>query len=99
MPSITNTSYPADFKSIPKCPPELHPPTVPVRGDLATIAKRLVVGALIPVSGPVANINLFLIPKASVLAGTSSKRIFEPNPLPPIKFNNSFSGIFSVRTL
>ncbi|KAF5046761.1 hypothetical protein DSECCO2_467380 [anaerobic digester metagenome] len=76
---------------------------MPVRGDFVITMYLPPVGVLVPVNGPVANINLFSELSASVFGSTSSIKILVPKPLPPInfkassRFNSSFLIVFSVK--
>ncbi len=72
-------------------PPELLEAIVPVKGPLVITIYRPPVGAVVEVSGPVAKINLFSAENASTVGATSSDRILEASPLPPM---NCFASCF-----
>ena len=55
----------------------------PVSGDLNATAILPVVGTLVAVSGPVANISLLAGFSGSIFASVSSNRILVASPLPP----------------
>ncbi len=59
-------SYPANFSSGPKYPPEFAAPIVPVNGAFATTLNLPAQVAYVPVTGPVMKMSLFSGLNASI---------------------------------
>ena len=84
LPSKIIMSQPAFFSSLPKNPPELEQAIAPVNGPLQTTDQRPDVGAMVPVSGPVANIILLSGERGSTFGSVSSTRYLVAKPRWPM---------------
>ena len=84
LPSKIIISHPAFFNSPPKNPPELEQAMAPVSGLLQTTDQRPDVGAMVPVSGPVAIIILLSGENGSTLGSVSSTRYLVAKPRWPM---------------
>ena len=81
--SKINALNPCNAIIIPGLPPTLDSLIPLVRGLLPHTDVRAEFGKGLPVRIPFEMISLFLSPKGSQVGGTSSRRIWEPNPLAP----------------
>jgi hypothetical protein len=74
-------------------------PKIPVRGAFAVTVHRAPQGARVPPRGPTPGMKRFSGPRGSIPGFTSSKRVLELKPRPPIYSSLYHSGVSSSTIL